>query len=60
MTEIKEFLDKYVNADLVRILISNARSTDTPGKLQVRPVPVKGEIQYQVTSIQGTKAIHAN
>ena len=59
MTEIKEFLDKYVNADLVRILISNARSTDTPGKLQVRPVPVKGEIQYQVTSIQGTKAIHA-
>ena len=60
MKEIKEFLDKYVNADLVRILISNARSTDTPGKLQVRPVPVKGEIQYQVTSIQGTKAIHAN
>lgn len=60
MTEIKEFLDKYVNEDLVRILISNARSTDTPGKLQVRPVPVKGEIQYQVTSIQGTKAIHAN
>ena len=60
MTEIKEFLDKYVNADLVRILISNARSTDTPGKLQVRPVPVKGEIQFQVTSIQGTKAIHAN
>ena len=60
MTEIKEFLDKYVNADLVRILISNARSTDTPGKLQVRPVPVKGEIQYQVTSLQGTKAIHAN
>ena len=44
----------------MRILISNARSTDTPGKLQVRPVPVKGEIQYQVTSIQGTKAIHAN
>ena len=60
MTDIREFLDKYVNADLVRILISNARSTDTPGKLQVRPVPVKGEIQYQVTSIQGTKAIHAN
>lgn len=60
MTEIKEFLDKYVNEDLVRILISNARSTHTPGKLQIRPVPVKGEIQYQVTSIQGTKAIHVN
>ena len=60
MTEIKEFLDKYVNEDLVRILISNARSTGTPGKLQIRPVPVKGEIRYQVTSFQGTKAIHEN
>ena len=60
MTEIKEFLDKYVNENLVRILISNARSTGTPGKLQIRPVPVKGEIQYQVTSFQGTKAIHEN
>ena len=60
MTEIKEFLDKYVNENLVRILISNARSTGTPGKLQIRPVPVKGEIRYQVTSFQGTKAIHEN
>ena len=45
MTEIKEFLDKYVNAGLVRILISKARRTATPGKHQVRPGSVKREIQ---------------
>ena len=60
MTDIREFLDKYVNEYMVRILVSNARSTSPATKLQVRPVPVKGEIRYQVTSLQGTKAIHNN
>ena len=60
MTDIREFLDKYVNEDLERILISNARRGSSVSKLQVRPVPVKGEVRYQVTRIQGTKAIHEN
>lgn len=60
MTDIREFLDKYVNEDLERILVSNARSSSPVAKLQVRPVPVKGQVQYQVTYIQGTKAIHDN
>ena len=60
MKDIREFLDKYVNKDLERILVSNARSTSSISKLQVRPVPVKGEVRYQVTRIQGTKAIHEN
>ena len=60
MTDIREFLDKYVNEDLERILVSNARNSSPVAKLQVRPVPVKGQVQYQVTYIQGTKAIHDN
>ena len=60
MTDIREFLDKYVNEDLERILVSNARRGSSVSKLQVRPVPVKGEVRYQVTRIQGTKAIHEN
>ena len=60
MKDIREFLDKYVNEDMERILASNARRTSSVSKLQVRPVPVKGEIRYQVTRLQGTKAIHEN
>ena len=60
MTDIREFLDKYVNEDLERILVSNARRGSSVSKLQVRPVPVKGGVRYQVTRIQGTKAIHEN
>lgn len=60
MTDIREFLDKYVNEDLERILVSNARRGSSVSKLQVRPVLVKGEVRYQVTRIQGTKAIHEN
>ena len=60
MKDIREFLDKYVNEDLERILVSNARRGSSVSKLQVRPVPVKGEVRYQVTRIQGTKAIHEN
>ena len=60
MTDIREFLDKYVNEDLERILVSNASRGSSVSKLQVRQVPVKGEVRYQVTRIQGTKAIHEN
>ena len=49
-----------MNEDLERILVSNARRGSSVSKLQVRPVPVKGEVRYQVTRIQGTKAIHEN
>lgn len=60
MKDIREFLDRYVNEELERILVSNARNTGSVTKLQVRPVPVKGEVRYQVTRFQGTKAIHEN
>ena len=60
MTDIREFLDKYVNEDLERILVSNARRGSSVSKLQVRPVPVKGEVRYQVTRIQGTRATPEN
>lgn len=60
MTDIREFLNKYVNEDLERILVSHARNTVSVTKLQVRPVSVKGKVHYQVTRTQGTKAIHEN
>lgn len=55
MTDIREFLDKYVNEDMVRILVSNARSTSPATKLQVRPVPVKGRSATRLPVFRGQK-----
>lgn len=60
MAELKEFLDKNIDKNLRRILISNARKKEGASKLQVRPVLVKGQMLYQVTRTEGTKEIHKN
>lgn len=60
MTDLKEFLDKYVNQGLRRIVISNAREKGSISKLQVRPVLVKEQLLYQVTRTEGTKELHEN
>ena len=60
MTELKEFLEKNIDKNLRRILISNARKKEGASKLQVRPVLVKGQMLYQVTRTEGTKEIHKN
>lgn len=60
MTELKEFLEKNIDKNLRRILISNARKKEGASKLQVRPVLVKGQMLYQMTRTEGTKEIHKN
>lgn len=60
MTELKAFLEKNIDKNLRRILISNARKKEGASKLQVRPVLVKGQMLYQVTRTEGTKEIHKN
>ena len=49
MTELKEFLEKNIDNDFRRILISNARKKEGTSKMQVRPVLVKDQVCYQVT-----------
>ena len=44
MAELKAFLDKNIDKNLRRILISNARKKEGASKLQVRPVLVKGQM----------------
>ena len=60
MTELKEFLEKNIDNDFRRILISNARKKEGTSKMQVRPVLVKDQVCYQVTRTEGTKEIHKN
>lgn len=60
MTELKEFLEKNIDNNFRRILISNARKKEGTSKMQVRPVLVKDRVCYQVTRTEGTKEIHKN
>lgn len=60
MTDLKEFLNKYINKNLKRILISNARDKSGVTKIQIRPVLVKEQVCYQVTRTEGTKEFHKN
>lgn len=60
MTDIKEFLDKYTDRDLKRILISNPRESGGTLKVQVRPVQVKDKILFQMTRTIGTQEFHEN
>lgn len=60
MTELKEFLEKNIDNDFRRILISNARRKEGTSKMQVRPVLVREQVCYQVTRTEGTKEIHKN
>lgn len=60
MTDIKEFLDKYTDRDLKRILISNPRESGGTLKMQVRPIQVKDKILFQMTRTIGTQEFHEN
>lgn len=60
MTELKEFLEKNIDNDFRRILISNTRKKEGTSKMQVRPVLVREQVCYQVTRTEGTKEIHKN
>ncbi|MGN0399172.1 MAG: class I SAM-dependent methyltransferase [Blautia sp.] len=60
MTESGEFLKKYVNKDLIRIIISGPRKKEGPSKIQIRPLLIKGQLKYQVTQTVGQKELHQN
>lgn len=60
--QVAEEIQKYINPQLIRAVISNPRdkSADTISKIKIRPVLLNGEIRYQVTEYIGTQVIHKN
>lgn len=60
MMRIEELLNTYINEQLHRIVMSNARSAEGPSKAKVRPVMVKGTLVFQCTETHGPKEIHKN
>lgn len=53
MTDLRDFLNKYVNVNLRRVIVSNARKKDGISKIQVRPIQMKTEF------LSGNKDVRA-
>lgn len=60
MEELKDLLERYLNKDLLRIIISGARGNTDIAKINIRPVLLKGSLRFQTEIFRGTKAFHEN
>ena len=62
MKTLQNFLEEQFNDGMMLAVLSGQRNKDkdTPTKVRIRPVEIKGEIYYQATATVGTKAVHKN
>lgn len=58
--KLKDKLSQYINVNLKEIIISNARNKDGITKIKVRPVLLKQDVAYQVSSFKGKQVFHEN
>lgn len=60
MEELKKLLEKYLNENLIRMVISGSRGTGDITKIRIRPVLLKGRLLFQAELFRGPKAFHEN
>ena len=60
MEQLKKVLNDGINENLYQIILSNPRKAGGVEKVKVRPVLVKGKVEFQETSYIGTKVFHEN
>ena len=60
MNDLQQILDKYLNEQLVHIVISNPRSREIPSKINFRPVLMKGNLVFQASEYREKKVLHKN
>lgn len=60
MEELREILYKYLNKNLVQIVISNPRNREEAGKIHLRPVLVKDTLVFQASEYREKKVYHKN
>lgn len=60
MEELNALLNKCLNRELVKIIISNPKEKEGPGKIVVRPILLKEDLWFQETIYVGTKVLHKN
>jgi len=60
MDELRDFFRQVLNQDLRQIVLSNTRDADQGVKVKVRPVLIRGKINFQETLYRGTQVFHSN
>ena len=60
MEELKSLLEKYLNKELLSMVISGSRGVTDIIKIRIRPVLLKEELRFQAELFRGTKAFHEN
>ncbi len=58
--KLEDKLSQYINVNLKEIIISNARNKEGITKIKVRPVLLKQDVAYQVSSFKGKQVFHEN
>lgn len=58
--KLKGKLNQYINVNLKEIIISNARKKEGTTKVKVRPILIKNDLMYQVSSFKGKQVFHEN
>lgn len=56
---VKAF-EQYINEKLEQVIISNSTESERIKKVKIRPVLIKGDILFQITSYCGQKVLHQN
>lgn len=60
MEQLEKILNDGINENLYQLIVSNPRNAAGAEKLKIRPVLVKGKLEFQQTSYVGTKVFHEN
>ena len=60
MTELQNVLDRYLDMELLQIVLSGARTKDGVSRIRIRPVIIREELLLQCTKTAGTKELHEN
>lgn len=60
MEELNILLNKCLNRQLIKVVLSNPKEKEGPLKIQIRPILLKEELWFQETLYIGTKVFHKN
>lgn len=60
MEELNILLNKCLNRQLIKVMLSNPKEKEGPLKIQIRPILLKEELWFQETLYIGTKVFHKN
>ena len=60
MEEIRRYLEDLLTERLYQIIVSNPKYKEGAFKIKVRPVMVKGSLEFQQTVYKGTQVFHGN